>query len=174
MIKYALIILSLLSCAAIYITILPPQNATKETAFNNDIIEDWKPLEVTGDAIAWEIFGATREHESCTQKDEDGYDICLVKPEYGKQVTDLNGKRVTIMGYMFPLEQSEKQRNFLIGPYPMSCPFHYHASPTQMIEVFADEPIAFSYEPITLKGNLKLDYNEETGMFYYLNQSKKL
>jgi len=81
---------------------------------------------------------------------------------------------VTLMGYMFPLEQSEEHTNFLIGPYPLSCPFHYHVGPTQMVEVFTKEPIALSYEPVTLKGILELRFNEDTGVFYYLNNGQKL
>lgn len=135
--------------------------------------EEWEPLQVTGDAIAWEVFATTKEHESCTMGEE-GYDICLVKPEYSAEVKALDGKEVTLMGYMFPLEQAEKQGNFLIGPYPASCPFHYHVGPTQMVEVFAQEAIAFSYDPVTLKGLLELRFDEETGMFFYLNQARIL
>ncbi|MDG1286568.1 MAG: hypothetical protein P8P30_03275 [Rickettsiales bacterium] len=40
-----------------------------------------------------------------------------------------------------------------------------------MVEVFAEEPIALSYEPISLKGALELKFNEDTGVFYYLNTS---
>ncbi len=135
--------------------------------------EEWKPLKVSGDAIPWELFATTKEDESCVVGDE-GYDICLVKPEYSDAVKKLNGIEVTLMGYMFPLEQSESQKNFLVGPYPLSCPFHYHVGPTQMVEVFADEHIEFSYEPITLKGVLELKFNEETGVFYYLRRGSKV
>ena len=72
------------------------------------------------------------------------------------------------MGFMFPLEQSEKQKRFLIGPYPLSCPFHYHVGPSQVIEISSEKAIDFSFDPITIKGKLEVKYNEETGTFYYL------
>lgn len=75
------------------------------------------------------------------------------------------------MGFMFPLEQSEKQQNFLIGPYPLSCPFHYHIGPSQVVEVIAKKPMKFSYDPVTVTGVLKLRFNEETNMFYYLENA---
>lgn len=131
---------------------------------------DWKPLEVTGDAISWDVFAKTTETEECT-KDKEGFDYCLIKPVYSAEITKEDGKEVTLMGFMFPLEQSEKQKNFLIGPYPLSCPFHYHIGPAQVVEVLAKKPIEFSYEPVTLKGRLSLRFNEETGVFYYLEDA---
>ncbi len=131
---------------------------------------DWKPVEVTGDAIPWEVFATTKEIEKCIV-DQEGYDYCTIKPGYSKDVKKHDGKKVTLMGFMFPLEQSEMQKNFLMGPYPLSCPFHYHVGPAQVIEVLADKPVAFSYDPITVTGILRLRYNEETGMFYYLEKA---
>jgi hypothetical protein len=134
----------------------------------NIIVEDlYEPLEVTGDAIPWQLFKKTKEIEDCTI-DKDGFDYCLIKPVYDDNVKKYNGKTVTIMGFMFPLEQSEKQKRFLIGPYPLSCPFHYHVGPSQVIEISSDKAIDFSFDPITIKGRLEVKYNKETGTFYYL------
>ena len=69
-----------------------------------------------------------------------------------------------------PLEQSEKQKKFLLGPYPLGCPFHYHIGASQVIEINSTEPIDFSFEPITITGKLKVEYNKETGTFYYLER----
>ena len=138
----------------------------------NIIVEDlYEPLEVTGDAIPWQLFGKTKEIEDCTI-DKDGFDYCLIKPVYDDKIKKYNGKKVTITGFMFPLEQSEKQKKFLIGPYPLSCPFHYHVGPSQVIEISSDEAVDFSFDPITIKGELKVRYNEETGTFYYLKIMK--
>jgi len=133
--------------------------------------DDIQPLEVTGDAIPWKVFAKTKEKEEC-RTDKEGYDYCLVKPRYSSELKDLDGKEVTLMGFMFPLEQSDKQKNFLFGPYPLSCPFHYHTRPSQVVEVLAEKPIPFSYDPITLKGRLSLRYNEQTQVFYYLENAK--
>ena len=134
----------------------------------NIIVEDlYEPLAVTGDALPWQLFGKTKEIEDCTI-DKEGFDYCLIKPAYDDKVKKYNGKIVTIMGFMFPLEQSEKQKKFLIGPYPLSCPFHYHVGPSQVIEISSEMAIDFSFDPITIKGKLEVKYNEETGTFYYL------
>jgi hypothetical protein len=135
------------------------------------IEDEWKPIVVSGDALPWEVFTKTAEIEECTQDDE-GYDDCIIKPDYSDAIKALDGKEVTLMGFMFPLEPSETQKVFLIGPYPLSCPFHYHIGPSQVVEVLAEEGFTFSYDPITVKGILKLRFNEETGVFYYLENAK--
>ena len=127
----------------------------------------FEPLKVTGDALPWQLFRETKEIEDCTI-DKDGFDYCLIKPIYDENIKKYNGETVTIMGYMFPLEESEKQKKFLMGPYPLSCPFHYHVGPSQVIEIKSDNPVDFSFDPITIKGKLKVKYNKETGSFFYL------
>lgn len=166
--------ISIVPCVVTLLTLIfpPIAQAISEEPMPDALISEWKPLKVTGDAIPWSRFATTKEHESCS-KDAEGYDNCFIKPEYSTAMRQLDGRQVTLMGYMFPLEQSEKQKNFLIGPYPLSCPFHYHVGPSQMVEVFADKAIPFDYEPITIKGTLELRYNEESGMFYYLKEGRK-
>ena len=115
--------------------------------YENIIVEDmFEPLKVTGDALPWQLFGKTQEVEDCTI-DKDGFDYCLIKPIYDDKIKKYNGETVTIMGYMFPLEESEKQRKFLIGPYPLSCPFHYHVGPSQVIEIKSDNPCLLYTSP---------------------------
>ena len=111
----------------------------------------------------------SQEVEDCTV-DKDGYDYCLIKPLYDSGIKKFNDTTVTVMGFMFPLEQSEKQKKFLLGPYPLGCPFHYHIGASQVIEINSTEPIDFSFEPITITGKLKVEYNKETGTFYYLER----
>ncbi len=144
------------------------QEMTDEQA--SALIGEWKPLEVSGDAIPWDVFAKTTETEECTT-DKEGFDYCLIKPGYSEEIKKFDGKEVTLMGFMFPLDQSERQKNFLIGPYPLSCPFHYHIGPSQVVEVLAKKPVEFSYDPVTLKGKLSLRFNEETGVFYYLEDA---
>lgn len=138
----------------------------------NDVLPpDWKPLEVTGDAVPWSLFAKTKEIEKCTE-DADGFRTCLALPGYTGEIKALHGKEVTLMGFMFPLEPEEKQKNFLLGPYPLSCPFEYHVGPAQVVEVFTKEPISFSYDPITIRGTFDVKFNEETNVFYYLRNTR--
>ena len=127
----------------------------------------YEPLQVTGKAIPWQVLAKTKEIEKCV-KTEDGFDDCVIEPEYSEETRKLNGKEVTLMGFMFPLNEADKQANFLIGPYPLSCPFEYHSPPSQIVEVITKTPLKFSFDPVTVEGVLEVRYNKETGVFYYL------
>ncbi len=146
--------------------------ATDSFSFSSDeeISQNYEMLEVTGEAVKWQVFAKTEEIEKCTE-DSEGFDECYIEPIYSEEIKNLNNKNIIITGYMFPLDPSEKQQNFLIGPYPTSCPFHYHAGPSKIIEVKLKKHINFSYDPVTVKGILSLDYNKESGVFYYLKQN---
>ena len=149
---------------------LSEQEMTQEQ--RSAMLGDWKPLRVKGDAIPWNIFAETKEISKKRIFPDGGYTFDI-SPQYGEAIKKLDGKEVTLMGFMFPLEQSENQKNFLIGPYPLTCPFHYHVGPTQTVEVLAKEPFDFSYDPITIKGTLSVRFNKETGVFYYLENAHK-
>jgi len=132
-----------------------------------DYSEDFKPIKVDDDAISWEFFNSVKEIEAC-KTDEEGFDYCITKPDYSDEVQELDGKEVTLMGYMFPLDDDDNQKLFLIGPYPLSCPFHYHVNPAMIIEITSEDGIEFTYDPIKVTGKFEVKYNEETGIFYYL------
>ena len=54
------------------------------------IVEDlYEPLKVTGDALPWQLFSQTKEIEDCTI-DKDGFDYCLIKPEYNQKIKHKN------------------------------------------------------------------------------------
>lgn len=173
MLKNFLKLFIILSCfSPLTAQAISKQKATKN--FQDEFIaQNPKPLKVKGNAISWEVFAKTKETEKCII-DKAGFDYCLIKPTYDSALKVFDKKEVTLMGFMFPLQQSEKQTNFLLGPYPMSCPFHYHTGPSQIVEVIVKEPVNFSYDPITLKGILTLHYNDDTGVFYYLSNAKKI
>lgn len=122
--------------------------------------------------VGWELLATTKEVDYA-EKDADGMDLMGVRPEFTREVLALDGKEITMQGFMFPMEQSEKQSKFLFGPFPVSCPYHYHVGPAMVIEVAGREPITFSYEPVTLKGKLTLvPRDDDFNIFYRLNNAE--
>jgi len=132
-----------------------------------DFIKDY--VDVPKGGIDWKIFSKTKEI-SIEGKTKDGYDYQYFKPKFTPEVKKLDGQVVTVKGFMFPLGETEEQKLFLFGPFPVSCPFHYHVSPSLVIEVHADKhPVTFSYDPVTLKGKLQLVATDpENSTFYRL------
>jgi hypothetical protein len=131
----------------------------------------WKPIEAKNGALSWKLFGKTKSIEH-KQTYPDGSYAFTVTPDFDASLKAFKDKKVKLMGYMFPLDASDKQKDFLFGPFPVSCPYHYHTPPEMVVEVLSKDAIAFSYDPITIEGTLSLDFNEEQGVFYYLKDAK--
>ncbi|MEM8556907.1 MAG: DUF3299 domain-containing protein [Bacteroidota bacterium] len=76
---------------------------------------------------------------------------------------------IQLTGFMYPLEQSRGQRHFLLSPYPAGCAFHAPAGPTSTVEVFAEDPARFTYEPVAVQGVFALAGGEGEGLRYQLH-----
>lgn len=138
-----------------------------------DYIKDY--VDLPKGATDWKVFGATKEIEAHSKSDQ-GYDNQYTKPDFQPAIKALNGKEITVKGYMFPLDQTDDQKLFLFGPFPMTCPFQYHVGPALVLEVHADKnPVKFSYEPVTLKGTLELVPDDpEYNVFYKLTNARQV
>ncbi len=124
------------------------------------------------DGTPWKVFGETAQHEY-SYTDEEGMEWSGVRPEFSDTLKQMDGSDILVQGYMFPLGQEEKQPLFLLGPFPVSCPFHYHSPPNLIIEVHAKTPVAFSYDPVNIKGTLELvPKDDEYNVFYRLKDAK--
>lgn len=168
----AIAVLALLSVPAHAITMEENGDSTMRTLM--DYITDY--VDVPKGGVDWKVFGATAEI-TVTGKTDDGYDLEYSKPDFAPEVTALDGRDITVKGFMFPLDEAEDQTLFLFGPFPLSCPFHYHVGPSLVLEVHADRhPVRFSYDPVVLTGTLELvpfdpDYNNT---FYRLNDARQV
>lgn len=132
-----------------------------------DFIPDF--VDVPEGGIAWEIFGETESVEY-QDKDEDGRDFYGVRPEFGEDLKKLDGQTILMQGYMFPLQAEEGQELFLFGPFPVTCPYHYHTGPSLVIEANAKEKIEFRWDAIDVRGRLELvPRDDEFNIFYRLH-----
>ena len=116
-------------------------------------IDDFVSLPEGG--TPWKVFADTGMDEY-TFEDSDGFEWTGVRPEFTDEIKQLANKKILIQGYMFPLDQNEKQKTFLLIPFPVHCPYYPHASSNLIIEVHADNPIVYSYDPINITGMLEL------------------
>ena len=147
------------------------KGADAPTRTLEDYIKDY--VDVPKGATSWKIFGATKQ-VNVEGKTKDGYDFQYFTPVFTPDVKALNGKQITVKGFMFPLGETEKQTEFLFGPFPVNCPFQYHVGPNLVFEVHADKnPVKFSYDAVTVTGTLQLvDKDPENSTFYRLVDAK--
>lgn len=94
--------------------------------------------------------------------------------DYLAAVKALDGRDVTITGYMFPLEAAQNQNHFLLSAYPPSCPYCLPAAPSELIDI-VDSPIPFTYDRVTLQGKIHLASTPEQcrdGLFYHMSKAR--
>lgn len=132
-------------------------------------VEDiWKPAPTPKGGISWQLLESTKE---TTRTDAQGY--IRARPVFPPAVRALDGKRVRVAGWMMPLENAARQRHFVLLAYPPGCPFHFHAGPTQFIEVKADTAFPVDIEnAIVVEGVLELTGQDESGIFYRLKAAR--
>lgn len=126
-------------------------------------------VDVPPGATDWKVFGATTSTDA-SGPGEGGHILHYQKPHFSPTLLALNGKVITVKGFMFPLGEDDKQTLFLFGPFPLNCPFHYHVGPALVIEAHADiKPVTFSYDPVTIQGKLELVTDDpDNNVFYRL------
>ena len=88
------------------------------------------------------------------------------------EVRRLAGQRVTLRGYMLPLETATKTAHFLISPYTPVCFFHPPAEPNEVVEVMLQRPIPAGYHLVEVSGTLSLIDDGEKGLFFVIRNGK--
>ncbi|MEE3626443.1 DUF3299 domain-containing protein [Nitrospirillum sp. BR 11752] len=94
--------------------------------------------------------------------------LLRVRAAFGPEVQALEGKPLTIAGFIIPLEQKEKSGHFLLSAMAPSCPFCPPPGPADLMEVRTSAPIAMTSEPITLTGTLHMVGDDDNGLYYRL------
>jgi hypothetical protein len=122
-------------------------------------------MSVQAQADIWKTLG------KLTYKKE--YDAVLGfkvdKPIFGPEIKALEGKPITVKGYIIPTDGYKSHKEFVFSAYPYSmCFFCGGAGPETVMEVVAKSPIKYTTDPITIKGKLKLNASDVNKLIYAL------
>lgn len=93
------------------------------------------------------------------------------KPVFGIIQQSLNGKEISLIGYIIPLEGKVKQSHFMFSVYPISmCFFCGNAGPETVAEVFManGQKLPYVEDKIHIKGTLQLNPSDPSGTIYKL------
>lgn len=118
--------------------------------------------EVDG-AVSWELISSVETREGASG---------MLEPLFDDDIRALDGEQVKLQGFMMPLDNSERQRHFLVSRTPPSCFFCLPGGPETVVEVELDEPLAFTFDPIVLSGRMQLMENSDMGLFYRLDDAE--
>jgi uncharacterized protein len=90
-------------------------------------------------------------------------------PVFTREIKQLDKQQVKLYGFMMPLDQSRLQKRFLLASFPPHCAFCLPGGPESMVEVLADKPVEFTYEPIVVAGRLAV--LEDDVVYYRLTSA---
>ncbi|MDP6707627.1 MAG: DUF3299 domain-containing protein [Alphaproteobacteria bacterium] len=133
------------------------QTQEEARAFYQDLVNRLKST------VTWQTLG---EYE--LEYESKGPGMTVFRTRFPDKVKALDGSKVTIAGFLFPLQGGETHERFLLSAYPPSCPFCLPAGPRELIEVEAEEGVDFTYDPIVLEGKFTILKDDPSGLFYRL------
>lgn len=94
-------------------------------------------------------------------------------PVFGKEVQALDDQEVVIKGYIIPVEGYKSHKEFVFSAYPYNmCFFCGGAGPETVMEVFSNEPVKYTAEPIVLRGKLELNASDINRLMYILKDAE--
>jgi hypothetical protein len=120
------------------------------------------PRSMQSDDFLWELFAR------CELKTNRDYSNSI---SYLPDVKAMNGKKITISGFMVPIESKEKFGHFLLSRRAPSCPFCPPAEPNEMMEVFSAKPVRWQENLVTLSGTLILVNDAKREIFFQMQDT---
>ena len=94
------------------------------------------------------------------------------KPVFSDPIKALEGKEITIKGYIIPVEGYKSHKEFVFSAFPYNmCFFCGGAGPETVMEVEASEPVKYQAEAVTLKGILQLNSEDVNKLMFKLTKA---
>lgn len=93
-------------------------------------------------------------------------------PVFSEDVKRLEGKEVTVRGYIIPVEGYKSHTEFVFSAFPYNmCFFCGGAGPETVMEVYAKKPVEYSSQAVTLKGRLMLNDNDINRLMFAMTEA---
>jgi hypothetical protein len=95
------------------------------------------------------------------------------KPIFSQAAKTLQGKKITVPGYMVPFESGLRGTHFMFSSMPLNaCFFCGVGGPETVIEVYVKTSVSFSEKPVEVSGTLKLNDKDPDKMIYILENAE--
>lgn len=153
-----------LCCAGVQAQVPAQVPAIGQGPGYHDPRSPFKPLQEREGVLSWSLLS------SVSTKAEKN----RLVPTFPAPVQALNQKKVKVQGFMMPLEPGDKQRHFLLSSVPTSCSFCVPAGAEGLIEVFTQQPVRYTLEPVLVEGVLAVLSDDPYGLFYRINGGQGL
>lgn len=105
---------------------------------------------------------------------EDEYGELYV-PQFSEEAKALEGKEVTVPGYIIPFEGLFKPEHVIVSSLPLaSCFFCGSGGPETVMEVYLKKPIDYTEAIVAFKGKLKLNDKDYEQLMYILEDAEMI
>lgn len=92
----------------------------------------------------------------------------LFTASHPSSVRALAGKRVSLAGFIMPLDAATKGTHFLLSKYTPVCDFCPPGEPNEVVEIRTAKPIAFVKKLVTVTGTFGLENKGDNGLFFQM------
>ena len=90
---------------------------------------------------------------------------------FPSEVKALDGRAVTLSGFMLPLDATESSTHFLLSRYTPVCFFCPPGQPNEVVEVTTARGVPITDRMLTVSGKLALENKPDKGLFFQLRQA---
>jgi hypothetical protein len=97
------------------------------------------------------------------------------KPVFSAAAKSLNGKTVSLPGYIVPFENGMKSSKLMLSSLPLNaCFFCGVGGPETVIEVYLKKEISYTEKPMEIQGVLRINDKDPDKMIYILENAEVL
>lgn len=122
------------------------------------------------EAVNTQVWKALSSVSYTISEDEYGE---LYLPEFSKNAKELEGKVVTVPGYIIPFDGMFKPEHVIVSSLPLaSCFFCGSGGPETVMEVYLKDPIEYTEALVAFKGKLKLNGSDYEKLMYILEDAE--
>jgi len=124
------------------------------------------------EAIDNKVWKALASVEYKISEDEYGE---LYVPEFSEAAKAMEGKVVTVPGYIIPFEGLFKPKHVIVSSLPLaSCFFCGSGGPETVMEVYLNEAVDYTESIVAFKGKLKLNDEDYEQLMYILEDAEMI
>lgn len=106
------------------------------------------------------------------EKSEDEYGEIYV-PKFGDNVQKMNGKTVSLKGFIIPFEGMFEPKHIIISSLPIAaCFFCGGSGPETVAEAYLKEEVKYTAKPVTVTGRLELNDTDYDQLMYILKDAE--
>ncbi|MEO9869311.1 hypothetical protein [Ekhidna sp.] len=106
------------------------------------------------------------------EKSQDEYGEIYV-PKFGDDVQKMNGKMVSLKGFIIPFEGMFEPKHIIISSLPIAaCFFCGGSGPETVAEAYLKEEVKYTAKPVTVIGKLVLNDTDIDQLMYVLKDAE--